>query len=111
MFETNPSSRSIDFSQKYRPSVSPIDLADRRWPSGTITNAPIWCAVDLRDGNQALIKPMGHERKLRMFEMLVHIRTMTRRFRLTRATHEPIEFEAQINLRPRSNLMMTVTTR
>jgi enediyne biosynthesis protein E7 len=46
-----------------------------------------------------------------MFEMLVHMRTMTRRFRLNRATHEPIEFEAQINLRPRSNLMMTVETR
>jgi 2-isopropylmalate synthase len=71
MNETNPSSRSIDFPQKYRPIVSPIDLADRRWPSGTITQAPIWCAVDLRDGNQALIKPMGHERKLRMFDTLV----------------------------------------
>jgi len=46
-----------------------------------------------------------------MFEMLVHMRTMTRRFTLSRATHEPIEFEAQINLRPRSNLMMTVATR
>src|SRR5580704_3969544 len=46
-----------------------------------------------------------------MFEMLVHMRTMMRRFRLTRATDEPIEFEAQINLRPRSNLMMTVQTR
>ena len=46
-----------------------------------------------------------------MFEMLVHMRTMTRHFRLKRATSEPIEFEAQINLRPRSNLMMTVTTR
>ena len=46
-----------------------------------------------------------------MFEMLVHIRTMMRRFHLTRATDEPIEFEAQINLRPRSNLMMTVQTR
>jgi enediyne biosynthesis protein E7 len=46
-----------------------------------------------------------------MFEMLVHMRTMTRRFRLTRATDEPIEFEAQINLRPRSNLMMTVHPR
>ena len=48
---------------------------------------------------------------LAMFEMLVHVRTMTRRFRLTRATDEPIEFEAQINLRPRSNLMMTVSPR
>jgi enediyne biosynthesis protein E7 len=46
-----------------------------------------------------------------MFEMLVHMRAMTRRFRLRRATGEPIEFEAQINLRPRSNLMMTVETR
>jgi len=48
---------------------------------------------------------------LAMFEMLVHMRTMTRRFRLTRATDDPIEFEAQINLRPRSNLMMTVIPR
>ncbi len=48
---------------------------------------------------------------LAMFEMLVHVRTMARRFRLTRATGEPIEFEAQINLRPRSNLMMTVSPR
>src|ERR1700688_3186841 len=71
MFETNPSARPIEFSKKYRPIVPPIDLADRRWPSGTITQAPIWCAVDLRDGNQALIKPMGHERKLRMFDTLV----------------------------------------
>ncbi|HEY0746824.1 MAG TPA: cytochrome P450 [Steroidobacteraceae bacterium] len=46
-----------------------------------------------------------------MFEMLVHMRTMTRRFRLKRSTSEPIEFEAQINLRPRSNLMMTVEPR
>jgi enediyne biosynthesis protein E7 len=46
-----------------------------------------------------------------MFEMLVHMRSMTRRFTLSRATDEPIEFEAQINLRPRSNLMMTVATR
>jgi enediyne biosynthesis protein E7 len=46
-----------------------------------------------------------------MFEMLVHLHSMTRRFRLKRATDEPIEFEAQINLRPRSNLMMTVENR
>ncbi len=46
-----------------------------------------------------------------MFEMLVHVSAMSRRFRLTRAGEEPIELEAQINLRPRSNLMMTVTTR
>ena len=71
MFEINPSSRTIEYSQKYGPIIPPIDLLDRRWPSGTITQAPIWCAVDLRDGNQALTKPMGHERKLRMFDTLV----------------------------------------
>src|ERR1700722_9330622 len=58
-------------SQKYRPTPPLIDLPDRQWPSRTITRPPVWCAVDLRDGNQALIKPMGHERKLRMFDTLV----------------------------------------
>ena len=43
--------------QKYRP-FQPIDLPDRQWPSRTITKAPRWCSVDLRDGNQALIDPM-----------------------------------------------------
>lgn len=55
---------------KYRP-FPPIDLPDRRWPSRTIDTAPIWCSVDLRDGNQALIDPMGPERKRRMFELLI----------------------------------------
>ncbi|WP_313565521.1 2-isopropylmalate synthase [Mobilicoccus sp.] len=48
-----------------------IDLPDRTWPTKTITKAPRWCAVDLRDGNQALIDPMNAERKLRMFQLLV----------------------------------------
>ena len=48
-----------------------IDLPDRTWPDKVITEAPRWCAVDLRDGNQALIDPMGPERKLRMFQLLV----------------------------------------
>ena len=56
--------------QKYRP-FRPIDLPDRTWPTRTITKAPRWCSVDLRDGNQALVEPMGHERKQRMFETLV----------------------------------------
>ena len=55
---------------KYQPFAA-IDLPDRRWPSRTITRAPVWCSVDLRDGNQALINPMDYERKLRMFEILV----------------------------------------
>jgi len=49
----------------------PTDLADRTWPSKVITHAPMWCAVDLRDGNQALIDPMSPERKRVMFELLV----------------------------------------
>ena len=56
--------------QKYR-AFQPIDLPDRRWPGRRITEAPIWCSVDLRDGNQALIEPMDGERKRRLFERLV----------------------------------------
>lgn len=59
-----------DPSQKYQP-FQPIDLPDRQWPSRIIDKPPIWCSVDLRDGNQALIEPMGPERKLRLFELLV----------------------------------------
>src|ERR1700749_4815537 len=55
---------------RYRP-FAPIDLADRTWPSKTIDRAPRWCSVDLRDGNQALIEPMGAQRKRRMFDLLV----------------------------------------
>ena len=50
-----------------------IDLPDRTWPTKTITTAPRWCAVDLRDGNQALIDPMNSERKRRMFDLLVRM--------------------------------------
>ena len=57
---------------KYRP-FAPIALSNRQWPDKTITAAPDWCSVDLRDGNQALIEPMGSERKLRMFKMLLEI--------------------------------------
>src|SRR5271163_1933324 len=56
--------------QRYRP-FAPIALADRTWPSRTIERAPRWCSVDLRDGNQALIEPMGAQRKRRMFDLLV----------------------------------------
>lgn len=57
---------------KYK-AFEPINLPDRQWPSKVIDKAPIWCSVDLRDGNQALIEPMGHERKLRMFRHLVEL--------------------------------------
>jgi 2-isopropylmalate synthase len=57
-------------SQKYRP-FKPVGLTDRTWPDKVITRPPIWCSVDLRDGNQSLIEPMNRPRKLRMFETLV----------------------------------------
>ena len=56
--------------EKYKPWV-PIVLADRTWPNRIIDKAPMWCSVDLRDGNQALIDPMDPERKMRMFKALV----------------------------------------
>jgi 2-isopropylmalate synthase len=56
--------------KKYRP-FAPIDLRDRTWPDNVITAPPLWCSVDLRDGNQALIEPMDATRKRRMFDMLV----------------------------------------
>jgi len=51
-------------------AYKPVDLFNREWPSNSIKKAPIWCSVDLRDGNQALIEPMGSERKNRMFSLL-----------------------------------------
>jgi 2-isopropylmalate synthase len=57
---------------KYRP-FRPIALPDRRWPGRVIERPPIWCSVDLRDGNQALVEPMGSERKRRLFAQLVKI--------------------------------------
>ena len=58
--------------EKYR-AFEPIQLPDRQWPSRIITKPPIWCSVDLRDGNQALVEPMGPERKKRMFALLVQL--------------------------------------
>jgi 2-isopropylmalate synthase len=60
----------IDPSRKYR-AFEPINLSDRKWPSQVIATPPIWCSVDLRDGNQALVEPMGPERKRRFFDTLV----------------------------------------
>ncbi|TQO21113.1 2-isopropylmalate synthase [Rhodoglobus vestalii] len=70
--KNNQSASSMPI-HKYRPfhEVISIDLPDRTWPSKRITQAPRWCAVDLRDGNQALIDPMSPERKRIMFDLLV----------------------------------------
>ncbi len=74
--------RSDPHSNPQRPSGMPfgryqpfpaVELPDRTWPSKQITKAPRWCAVDLRDGNQALIDPMTPARKKRMFELLVRL--------------------------------------
>ena len=59
-------------NKKYKP-YKPVSKENRSWPSKVIENAPIWCSVDLRDGNQALIEPMGDERKKRMFDLLCKI--------------------------------------
>ena len=58
--------------QRYSPFI-PVDIPDRTWPTNVLTQAPRWCAVDLRDGNQALIDPMTPQRKLRMFTLLVEM--------------------------------------
>jgi 2-isopropylmalate synthase len=58
--------------RKYRP-FAPLVLSNRQWPNRVITQAPTWCSVDLRDGNQALIQPMDVTQKLRLFEQLVQI--------------------------------------
>lgn len=61
-----------DPSQKYRPFPA-INLPDRTWPSKTITEVPIWCSSDLRDGNQSLIEPMDAAKKMRFFKTLVQV--------------------------------------
>jgi len=59
-------------TRKYR-AFPTVDLPDRRWPEAAITKAPVWCSVDLRDGNQALIDPMDVHRKRRLFEVLIRM--------------------------------------
>ena len=63
---------SMNPNGKYRP-FEPIPIKERTWPSKVITKAPMWCSVDLRDGNQALVNPMGVEQKLEFFDLLVKI--------------------------------------
>ena len=61
-----------DPSGKYR-AFEPVNLPDRQWPSRTLTEVPIWCSSDLRDGNQSLIEPMDPARKLKFFQTLVKV--------------------------------------
>ena len=63
---------NIDPASKY-PAFPPVPIEARTWPDRIIEKAPLWCSVDLRDGNQALIEPMGSERKLRMYQLLLDV--------------------------------------
>ena len=63
---------SMNPNGKYA-AIADIPLTERKWPAAKITKAPLWCSVDLRDGNQALVNPMGIETKLAFFDMLVKI--------------------------------------
>ena len=67
-----PSGMPVHKYQPFHEQIN-VELADRTWPTKRITEAPRWCAVDLRDGNQALIDPMSPERKLKMFQLLVRM--------------------------------------
>ena len=67
---TNTSTNKHKPHKRYQ-AYEPVGLPDRTWPEKTITTAPIWCSVDLRDGNQALIEPMDNARKMAMFNLLV----------------------------------------
>ena len=67
-----PSGMPVSKYQPFHEQIS-VELSDRTWPTKRITEAPRWCAVDLRDGNQALIDPMSPERKLKMFKLLVNM--------------------------------------
>ena len=70
--QQKPSAMPIHRYKPFHEQIK-VDLPDRTWPTKRITKAPRWCAVDLRDGNQALIDPMSPERKLKMFQLLVRM--------------------------------------
>jgi len=70
--QQKPSNMPFGRYQPFHEQIK-VELEDRTWPSKRITAAPQWCAVDLRDGNQALIDPMNAERKLEMFKLLVRM--------------------------------------
>ena len=70
--QQKPSGMPVHKYQPFHEQIN-VSLEDRTWPSKRIDKAPIWCAVDLRDGNQALIDPMSPDRKLKMFKLLVQM--------------------------------------
>ena len=91
--QTSAAKGMPDAARKYEPYPF-VGLNDRTWPSKRIETAPIWCSVDLRDGNQALIDPMGHERKARMFRAAARHGLQGDRDRF------PVGFADRLRLRP-----------
>ena len=81
---------------KYRPYET-VELPDRTWPDRVVERAPIWCSTDLRDGNQALVKPMDSARKQRMFDLLVALGIKEIEVGL------PVGLEDRLRLRPRAD--------
>ncbi|MEO1142373.1 MAG: 2-isopropylmalate synthase, partial [Pseudomonadota bacterium] len=73
MTDINPDKIMPLAEEKYR-AYDQVDISERTWPNNTITEPPVWCSVDLRDGNQALIDPMGQDRKERMFRLLLDMK-------------------------------------
>src|SRR6202049_698343 len=84
-----------DPSKKYRP-FPPIDLPDRQWPSRTLTTAPRWCSVDLRDGNQALAVPMNVSQKLELFNTLVKCGFKEIEVGFPSASHSEVTFNRRL---------------
>ena len=78
--------------KKYQKMYHPIPLEDRQWPNNEITHAPIWCSVDLRDGNQALYSPMTTEEKIEFFKFLVKIGFKEIEVGFPAASHTEFEF-------------------
>ena len=88
-----PTPKPMPFT-KYRPYPA-VELADRTWPDRRITKAPLWCSVDLRDGNQALVEPMDIGRKQRMYDHLVDMGFKGDRGRLPRPPPSPTSTSAE----------------
>jgi 2-isopropylmalate synthase len=97
--------------KKYHP-YPPIDLPNRTWPEKKIEEAPIWCSVDLRDGNQALIQPMGLEKKLEMFALLTRLGFKEIEVGFPSASQVEFDFTRQLiekNLIPEGVLIQVLT--
>ena len=78
--------------KKYQKMYHPIPIEDRQWPNNEITHAPIWCSVDLRDGNQALYSPMTTEEKIEFFKFLVKLGFKEIEVGFPAASHTEFEF-------------------